>query len=271
MSATVANLEVYVLGDSTSVSSEIQVMFNSMYVSELSVTLINGVVATDDEYEDTMSILEGVTQPDPPAIPTYVVVMKPEVVSTSSGTTILKTISEIIQDDIGGSTPRSFDLTYLVDANDRCELFTNLSQINTRGAQIVDTKHASTSHAILYSPAGIEKLLNYSEPSASVAYPDWLMYKAGARNDSAKLHPQTIYPSLLHFSIEDITDDKDFEYTNQCKPVIDTYVERHEDNTYLFLIIFVISLIILVLILVTIKYFDKRKNKYHKKEQVNKT
>lgn len=165
----------------------------------------------------------------------YVIVCKDTAVAVATSRTIYDVIEKTIEHS-STSNANQFDIFYLANWADRCDLYTNERNVGERGLVIVNTVSPNGALCLMFSPEGRKKFLRVfkdgipKDPAGSRSLGYHLHNRVGSRSNISK-HPHngttigerfyatTSSPTLLNFDMHNRTSDADFAKSAECRSV----------------------------------------------------
>lgn len=151
----------------------------------------------------------------------YTIVSKDNVVSTCSSTELYYNIDQVLTQ--GGD----FDIYYIANYGDSCELFSNIRTINDTGTMLVDSVSPSPGSmlTILLSPKGKAKFTKYFNenpvpkvtPTNKKTLGNYLNSLVMSNDPNIKFNAIVTSPSILSFNVLTRKNDAELSKTIPCR------------------------------------------------------
>ena len=194
----------------------------------------------------------------------YTIICKDTSIATASSQQILNLIESVVKMN-QDHCDKDFDILWLADWLDRCDLFTNIQKIGGRGAYVADTVSPHGIQCLLFSPKGREKFL-MMEPvkSGAITLSGTLNRRTVLRNNSESSHECTprnvkfksrvIQPCPVSFDSSRAKSDVEYAKCSACADPPGPVKPNKTGSDIGFFIFIVIGIVIIAAIAILIKF-----------------
>lgn len=218
-----------------------------------SINILNPVVNDyDSDYFLTYTALISSNPED------YVVICKDTAISSSSSQTIFDFMQTIINKNISDSN-NSFDICYMGKWMDRCNQYTNITDVNSSGLKTANTISPNGILCLMFSPEGRAKFLeiyniNTNPIPVQTAINNQslghhLNGKIGLKtsfSNSKKFYAITTIPSIINFDITKRKSDDEFIKTVECRNIQKETKNTDVNNSNMMFFWFIIIILIVI-------------------------
>jgi hypothetical protein len=211
--STHKNVNLFVIADGTDLSLKrvvkTQAIFNGhstdygIKIVPKQATIAEGVI---DDFEILQSCLKHSTEEG--TSEDYVIVVKDTSCSTTSASDLSRTIAWAIKET---EQKDGFDIMWLSKWMDDCSKH-RIIATDARGMSVVKTSSPYGLQCLLFSPAGVKKMLNLSVPKSNISLSEYL--NANVRRNAIKA--VALHPSPVKFDTSEAQNSTD-EYAKMCE------------------------------------------------------
>ena len=191
------------------------------------------------DYSLMIKAFQAVSNPD-----AHVIIVKEPLITGLSSRQILDVIDDTIT--------LQYDILYMASWMDRCDLYTDVSEIANSQIRIVQTMSPNGFIAVCISPRGREKFMRIFDPQTSpLCTPlnralNALIGKT--LPESERFLAMACYPNIVEFDTSRRESDAELFKTNRCRQPEQIYVRRETRNErglgmWVFLIIFIVTIL----------------------------
>ena len=198
----------------------------------------------------------------------FTIVCKETSISSSSSQQIFKLIEDAITLH-KSEAKRRFDILWLADWLDRCDQFTNIQQIGSRGAFIADTVSPHGIQCLMFSPEGREKYFKMEPVKAGTITLSGVLNRRTVLRTNADCESEknirfisrVIEPCPVTFDVRRAKSDIEYAKCSACVDPPGPVKPNKTGSDIGFFIFIVIGAVIITAIIILVKFGNSMSNK----------